>query len=161
MAVLWSRALPEAGLMLEAARAAAAARGLSLIEWEYQVEDLGTAFAQAKSAGAEGVVFLTSNAAFGRRKEIADLALVHQLPSMHSFFVEVADGALMSYGVELGAIYRRTAALIDRILKGAKPADLPVEQPTNFTLAINLTTAAALGIELPSTLLARADEVVE
>ena len=82
---------------------------------------------------------------FGRRKEIAALALSHQLPSIHSFAPEAGDGGLMSYGPDLAENYRRAAALADRVLKGARPADLPVEEPTHFTLCVNLKTAKAMG----------------
>lgn len=98
---------------------------------------------------------------FGRRKEIAALALSRQLPSIHSFAPEVEDGGLLSYGPDLGENYRRIAALADRVLKGARPANLPVEEPTQFSLYINLRTAKALGLEIPSMLLARADQVIE
>ena len=98
---------------------------------------------------------------FGRRKEIAALALSHQLPSIHSFAPEAEDGGLMSYGPDLAENYQRAAALADRVLKGARPADLPVEEPTHFTLCVNLKTAKALGLTLPPTLLARADVVIE
>ena len=102
-----------------------------------------------------------SNLTFGYRKEIAELEIANHLPSIHSFAVEVADGSLMSYGPDMAESYRRAAALADRILKGARPADLPVEDPTRFTLAVNMNTAKALGITLPQVILARADEVIE
>jgi len=124
-------------------------------------QDLAPAFEYAKGSGAQALVFITDNLMFGRRKEIAALALSHHLPSIHSFAPEVEDGGLMSYGPDLGENYRRTAALADRILKGARPADLPVEEPTQFSFHINLRTAKALGLEVPPTLLARADEVIE
>jgi len=92
---------------------------------------------------------------------IADLAMSRRLPTL--FFSEeaVKSGGLVSYGANLVAIYRRAAYFVDRILKGAHPADLPVEQPTKFELAINLQTARALGLTVPPTLLATADEVIE
>ena len=124
-------------------------------------EDLVPAFDEAKDSGAQALVFLTDNLMFGRRKEIAELALARRLPSMHSFSDEVKDGGLMSYGPELKESYQRAAVLADRILKGTLPADLPVEEPTRFELAINLKTAKALGLDIPPSLLARADEVIE
>ena len=102
-----------------------------------------------------------SNLTFGYRKEIAELEIANHLPSIHSFAVGVADGSLMSYGPDMAESYRRTAALADRILRGARPADLPVEDPTRFTLAVNMKTAEALGITLPQSILLRADEVIE
>ena len=109
----------------------------------------------------QGVIFMGSNLLFGYRKEIAELEIANHLPSIHSFFPEVVDGSLMSYGPDMEESYRRAAALADRILKGARPADLPVEEPTKFTLAINLKTAKALGLTIPPALLDLADEVIE
>ena len=89
------------------------------------------------------------------------LAQQHRVPAVYYLRTSVAQGALMSYGPDFYDIFRRSASYVDRILKGAKPVDLPVQQPTKFELAINLKTAKALGIEVPATLLARADEVTE
>jgi putative ABC transport system substrate-binding protein len=84
-----------------------------------------------------------------------------KLPAIHTFAFEAKNGALMSYGIDLIESYRRTAEYIDRILKGTKIADLPFQEPTRLTLAINLQTARALGVTIPPTLLAQADEVIE
>ncbi len=92
---------------------------------------------------------------------LARLALRHQLPGMFPFKENVEAGGLMSYGADRDDLYRRSAAYIDKILKGVKPADLPVEQASKYQLVINLTTAKAVGLEIPPTLLARADEVIE
>jgi len=89
------------------------------------------------------------------------LAQQHRLPAVYFLRTSVAQGALMSYGPDVYDNFRRSASYVDRILKGAKPADLPVQQPTKFELAINLKTAKALGLTVPETLLARADEVIE
>lgn len=109
-----------------------------------------------------GAVVVTQNAMFfNERKQIADIALANRIPTMVPADVFVEAGALMSYGPSWPAIFQNAARYVDRILKGAKPADLPVEQPTKFELAINLKTAAALGQDIPSTMIARADKVIE
>ena len=96
-----------------------------------------------------------------QRHRLAALAVTHRLPTMLSRREHVEAGGLMSYGTNYSAIYRRAATYVDKILKGAKPADLPGEQPTKFELVINLKTAKALGITIPPTLLFRADEVIQ
>jgi putative ABC transport system substrate-binding protein len=95
------------------------------------------------------------------RQRINTLALAARLPVMHASREFIEAAGLISYGPNFPDLYRRTADYVDKILRGAKPADLPVEQPTKFELVVNLTTAKALGIEVPPTLLARADEVIE
>jgi putative ABC transport system substrate-binding protein len=162
IAVLWSPSFPENAAILESIRGSASARGIVVFSREFHgVEDLAPAFDDATRAGAQAVVFMTDNLMFGHRKQVAELALAHHLPSMHSFPPEVRDGGLMFYGPSQGENYRRAAALADRILKGARPAELPVEQPTTFELVVNLKTAKALGLTIPESLLLRADEVIE
>jgi len=97
----------------------------------------------------------------GQRVPLAALALKHRLPGMFPFKENVVAGGLMSYGADPNYLYRRAAVYIDKILKGAKPADLPVEQASKYELVINLKTAKALGLDLPASVLARADEVIE
>ena len=93
--------------------------------------------------------------------QITTLAIEHQLPTIYEVPEFVQDGGLISYGPSLAKMTRRSATFVDKILKGVKPTDLPIEQPTNFELVINLKTANALGLTVPPSLLARADEVIE
>jgi len=95
------------------------------------------------------------------RKRVFEFAAAHRLPTTYEFDFVVRDGGLMSYAPDLEETFGRVAALVDRILKGAKPAELPFEQPTHFKLVINLKTAKVLGLEVPTALLATADEVIE
>ena len=95
------------------------------------------------------------------RKRIVDFAAIDRLPALYGYRDNVLAGGLISYGANFADLFRRAAGYVDKILKGVKPADLPVQQPTKFELVINLRTAKALGLEIPATILARADEVVE
>jgi putative ABC transport system substrate-binding protein len=98
---------------------------------------------------------------FGNRARISTLALGARLPTMHGVRDHVEAGGLMSYGTSFPDLFRRCAEQVDKILRGAKPAEIPVEQPTKFDLVVNLLTAKALGLTIPPSLLARADEVIE
>jgi putative ABC transport system substrate-binding protein len=110
---------------------------------------------------AEAVLIFPSPMFYVERRRIADLALRYRLPSMFIDREFVQVGGFIAYGASLTDLFRRSATYVNKILKGAKPADLPVEQPTEFDLAINLKTAKALGLEISPQLLARADEVIE
>ena len=125
------------------------------------LDDIAPAFDAMVSDGMEAVTFNAESLFYVGKKKIAELALARKLPCC-GYVKEVLDaGALISYGADQRLIARRTAYYVDRILKGEKPAEMPVEQPTRFQLCINLTTAKALGLTIPPTLLASADEVIE
>ena len=111
-------------------------------------------------AHADALIIQADPLTIVHRKRIADLAVDNRLPSMYYMREYVVDGGIMSYGANLADQYRRAAGYVDKILKGAKPADLPVEQPTKFELVINLKTAKVLGITIPESVLLRADEVI-
>jgi putative tryptophan/tyrosine transport system substrate-binding protein len=124
-------------------------------------EEFERAFARLSAEGVKGVVLISSPNVIEHGRTIAELAQAARLPTAFQRRENVEAGGLLSYGGSLNNQLRQAAFYVDRILKGAKPADLPVEQPTKFDLVINLTTAKALGLEIPATLLARADEVIE
>ena len=123
-----------------------------------EIERTVTAFA-GRSNG--GLILTASALAVFHRELIISLAARHRLPAVYYRRVFVADGGLISYGPDITDQYRRAAGYVDRILKGEKPADLPVQGPSKYELVINLKTAKALGLELPTSLVARADEVIE
>jgi len=162
VAVLWSPFFPGNAAALDSIRVAASTRGITVFSREFRdLEDLAPAFDDAKRAGSQAAVFMTDNVMFGHRKRVAELAMTHLLPTIHTFPPEVRDGGLMFYGPSNAENYQRAAALANRILKGARPSELPVEQPTKFELIINLKTAKALGLAIPEAFLLRADEVIE
>ena len=123
-----------------------------------EIERAVAAFARAPNGG---LIVTASASAIAHRDLIIALAARHQLPAVYPYRYFVAGGGLISYGPDLIDQYRRAAGYVDRILKGEKPADLPVQAPTKYELVINLKTAKALGLDVPPTLLARADEVIE
>jgi putative ABC transport system substrate-binding protein len=125
-------------------------------EQEYQ-----RVFAALTQEGAEGLVVTDESENVTYRRLIAELAAKRRLPTVYAYRQFVEDGGLMSYGIDVSDLGHRVADLADQILKGAKPADLPIFQPTTFELSINLKTAKTLGIELPPLLVTRADKVIE
>ncbi len=124
-------------------------------------QELDDAFAAMDRERAAALLVMTDPMFTGNRARLADLAIKHKLPSMHGVRDNAAAGALMSYGPNFDVISRRAATYVDKILKGTRPADLPVEQPTSFELVINLKTAKILGLKIPPSLLQRADQVIE
>ena len=119
------------------------------------------AFMAAKKGGAEAINVLASPILFAYRKELVDLSAKHRLPGMYENKEFVESGGLLSYGANLDDLYRRAAVYVDKILKGTKPADLPVEQPTKFEFIINLKAAKQIGLTIPPNVLARADRVIK
>ena len=123
--------------------------------------DIETAFRAASKGRAEAVLVLTNIFTISHRTEVVDLALKSRLPTIYRAPEYVEDGGLMSYGMSTTAFFRRAATYVDKILKGTKPADLPVEQPTKFELVINLKTAKQIGLTIPQSVLYRADKVIK
>ena len=128
---------------------------------ESEAAQFGKAFSGMRSVGAEAVVILATPLFNSNSKRLADLALEHKIATLFARREQAEKGGLISYGPDRGELNRRAAGYVDQILKGARPQDLPVQQPTKFELVINLRTAHALGLAIPPTLLARADEVIE
>jgi putative ABC transport system substrate-binding protein len=142
--------------------AAAARLGLRLRHLrENSPHEFDAVFKAAKKDGTDGLLLLEGPRAVANRVLIAELGLKYTLPVMSQFRPMVEAGALMSYGSDLNDLFRRAAIDVDKILRGAKPADLPIEQPTKYELVINLKNAKALGLTIPQSLLLRADEVLE
>jgi len=132
-----------------------------LVVIEVQHDDYDRAFASMASKRTDALFVLGSPILNRDRKLIIALAAKHRLPAIYEWREHVEEGGLMAYGGDASALFRRVAAYVDRIFKGANPADLPVEQPTRLELVINLKTAKALGLTIPPSLLARADQVIE
>jgi putative ABC transport system substrate-binding protein len=124
-------------------------------------EDFPRAFSEMIRARAGALTMLPSNMFFNERRRLVGLAAKNRLPAVYPWRELVDAGGLMSYGLNVADLFRRAAGYVDKILKGASPADLPVEQPTKFELVINLKTAKALGLTIPPSLLQRADQVIE
>jgi len=163
VAVLANPDNPVYKLYLNNLTVAARALGLHLHVVEvHSADELDPAFAAVTRAGADALMVLSDPALMDNlRGRVADLAATHRLPAMYNWKMYVEAGGLMSYGPSLPERHRRAATYVDKILKGANPADLPVEQPTKFELVINLKTAKALGLTVPPTILFQADEVIQ
>jgi putative ABC transport system substrate-binding protein len=160
--ILWNPTTPSHPRALKAIEAAAEKLSIELRMVPAQnLEDFDGAFSTMTREGVGGLLAVASPLIVAQATPLAGYALKHRLPGMFPFKENVAAGGLFSYGADRDDLYRRTAAYIDKILKGVKPAELPVEQASKYELVINLKTAKALGIELPPQLLARADEVIE
>jgi putative ABC transport system substrate-binding protein len=160
--VLWNILNP--GGLTQWREAETAARALGVVVDSLDVrfpDDLDSAMARAAQAGAGAVLILSDSATISHRSDIGTAARRHRLPTMFTNKAYLEGGGLMSYGPDIADSFRLSAVYVDKVLKGVKPGDLPVEQPTRFELVINLKTAKALGLDIPVSLLARADEVIE
>jgi ABC-type uncharacterized transport system substrate-binding protein len=163
LAILWNPDIRGAVLDYKETEAATTSLGVELQSIEVSSEaDLDRAFSTLTSRHPQAFILPGGNpVTFSKRKEIVRFAQKNRLPSMYGARDYADAGGLMSYGPSITDMYRRAAFYVDKILKGAKPGDLPVEQPTKFELVINLKTAKALGLTIPPSLLARADQVIE
>jgi ABC-type uncharacterized transport system substrate-binding protein len=149
-------------VQFRAAEAATRTAGVASVSLPVQRrEDFKNAFAQAASERADAVVLLSSPLIFGQRSQIADLALKARLPTISLFTLYPRTGGLMAYGPNFPDMWKRAATYVDRVLKGDKAGELPIERPSKFELVINLKTAKALGLDMPWFLQQRADEVIE
>jgi putative ABC transport system substrate-binding protein len=162
VAILSNPANPGHAVAIGNVKDAARSLGVQLLLLEAGgPEEFKGAFAAMTKERVAALVVVTDPVFIAQRAQLADLAAKSRLPAVHTIREFVDAGGLMSYGPSLVAQYRRAAVFVDRILRGAKPGDLPVEQPTTFELLINLKTAKALGLAIPPPLLARADQVIE
>ncbi|HEX6438547.1 MAG TPA: ABC transporter substrate-binding protein, partial [Candidatus Binatia bacterium] len=147
---------------LEATLAASRSLKIQVQVLEIQsVNEFDGAYSASKKNNAEAINVLASPILFAYRQDLVNLSATHRLPGMYENKEFVEIGGLMSYGANLDELYRRSATYVDKILKGAKPSDLPVEQPTKFELVINLKTAKQIGLKIPPNVLARADRVIK
>jgi ABC-type uncharacterized transport system substrate-binding protein len=144
----------------QATRTGGKALGIALAHVEVSLGQYDDAFAVLGRERPDALFVANSASNFAHRRRIAEFALRSRLPAIHPFRESVEAGGLLSYGANVPDLYRRAAGYVDRILKGARPGDLPVEQPTKFDLAINLRTARLLGLTVPPALLLQADELV-
>jgi putative tryptophan/tyrosine transport system substrate-binding protein len=161
LAILFNAADKQVSAELDAAQAAARALGLNVVGCGIRPgEDLAPAIEPLRGR-ADALYVCLDPFVITNASRINSLALAARLPVMHSYRQNTLAEGLISYGPDFPDMSRRAAEIVDKILRGAKPADIPVEQPTKFDLVINLKTAKALGLDVPPTLLARADEVIE
>jgi putative tryptophan/tyrosine transport system substrate-binding protein len=162
VAVLGTSAEPGNAQAVREIELAAGAFGVKLQYLEIaDPRDIEPAFQAAKKEQAGAMLVLQTPVFNPKRKQIAELALQNRLPAIYPQSEWVDDGGLMSHGVSFVALYHRAATYVDKILKGAKPAELPVEQPTKFELIINLKAAKQIGLTIPPNVLARADKVIK
>ena len=161
VAVLWNPGTSFHTRVIEQLKAAAASLSIELkLVGVRTPEEIGPAFSTARRARAQALYVIEDALFFNHRKTLVKLASNARLPIIYWIKEFAEGGGLMSYGPSYGDLFRRSAGYVDKILKGAKPGDLPIEQPTQFELVVNLKTAKALGITVPESILLRADEVI-
>ena len=162
VAVLWNAANPYSALVFKQTQDGGRTLGIDVQSLDVRgPDDFDGAFEAARRLRPDALITVEDPLTGSHRKRIADFTAGQQLPSLHGIREFVAAGGLISYGANVTDLSRRAAYYVDKIFKGAKPADLPIQQPTKFELVINLKVAKALGLAVPPTLLARADEVIE
>ena len=162
VAFLWESGGTRGNLALTDMEAAAKALGLKLLSLEVRsLDDFESAFARAKREGAQALITTTGALINTQQRQVLDFAAKNRLPAMYPYSEFVEAGGLMSYAPNNTDLWRRAADFVDKILKGTKPADIPVEQPTKFEFIINLKTAKQIGVTIPSSVLARADRVIK
>jgi putative tryptophan/tyrosine transport system substrate-binding protein len=162
VAVLWNAANPYAAAVFKESERAAQTLGMEVQSLEVRgPDDFGGVFEAAKRQPPDALTVVDDPLTVNFRKEVVDFAATCRLPAIYGSGGFVDAGGLMSYGANLNDLWRHAASYVDKILKGARPRDLPVEQPTKFELLVNLKTAKALGLTIPPSILARADEVIE
>jgi putative tryptophan/tyrosine transport system substrate-binding protein len=162
VAVLWNADDFGMTLRYQSAEAEAKRSGMLIMPLGVRApDDFDTAFSEMTKTPPDAILMVTDILTNLNRKRVMDFAAEHRLPAIYEYAYLVQDGGLMSYGPDVDAIFDRAVGLADRILKGTKPADLPLELPTRFELAINLKTAKALGLTIPESILVRADYVIE
>jgi putative ABC transport system substrate-binding protein len=160
--VLWNPTTPSAPRVLKAVEAAGEKLGVHLRPKPVRtVDDFERVFTAMAQEQVDAFFDIASPLTYSQRARLAEIALEHRLPGMFGLSANAEAGGLMSYAADINDLHRRAAAYIDNILKGTKPADLPVEQASKYELVINLKTAKAIGVEIPPMVLARADEVIE
>ena len=149
-------------LRLKGTEQAGRSLGITIVSVHFpERSDAERAFTEIRRAKAEAVTVLSDPVTVARRLDITEMAVRYRVPAIYALREWVEDGGLISYATSLNEQWRRAARYVDKILKGAKPADLPVEQPSKFELLINLKTAKALGMKIPQSLLQRADQIIE
>jgi len=162
VAMLWNNTNPSMVLRANETQDAAAKLGVTIHSiGVHDLIDFEDAFKAVTDGRAAALIILADPFTMARREQLVELAAKRSLPAIYEIREFAEAGGLISYGPNVPAMQRRVAVYLDKILKGAKPSDLPVEQPTKFQLVINLKTARSLGLEIPPSLLARADEVIE